>query len=115
MSYPEDLPYTFGGLSSVIGTFPLWLPVEVALDLCGRTAWGELPTGRYYLCVGGERLDQVAHASYAVQNGALEALLVSNPGIAILGVYLPKGLAVILPDLLASRSASTSREVALWG
>jgi phage tail protein X len=114
MSFPETFPL-LGVPGTGLGAFPLWFPVAVELDFRGRTAWGEEPVGRHYLCVGGERLDQVAHASYGVQNGALEALLISNPGIAILGVHLPKGLAVLLPDLLASRSASTSREVALWG
>ena len=79
-----------------------------------RTSWGDVPSGRYFVCVGGERLDQIAQSVYGVQVGAVEALLLVNPGIAALGVELPAELAVVLPEL-AKTTETTSREVSLWG
>lgn len=80
-----------------------------------RTSWGEVPTGRYYVTVGGERIDQVAQTVYGVQVGAVEALLVVNPGLADLPMELPASLAIVLPDLNVEEPTATSREVALWG
>lgn len=75
------------------------------------TAAGAPPVGRAYVTVGGERLDQVAQAAYGFQVGAVEALLVANPGIADLGFELPPCLAVLLPEL---EQPATSNEVALF-
>lgn len=71
-------------------------------DLFGgalRTAAGAVPVGRVFVTVGSERLDQVAQEAYGFQLGAVEALLIANPGLADLGLELPAGLAVLLPEL----------------
>lgn len=77
-----------------------------------RTASGNLPKGRFYLTVGGERLDQVAWSVYRRQSGVVEALLVANPGLADVGFVLPKGLAIELPDL--NLTSDSAQEVSLW-
>ena len=77
-----------------------------------RTASGSVATGRFYVAVGGERLDQVAWTVYGRQLGVVEALLVANPGLAELGFVLPEGVAIELPELDVTQN--TAQEVSLW-
>lgn len=94
-----------------IGTFPFFFGSP--FTFVPRTASGGLPVGRAYICQGGERLDQVAWAAYGIQAGAVEALLVANPGLADMPYELPAYLAIELPDLLL-QNKNKSREVPLW-
>jgi phage tail protein X len=68
-------------------------------------------------------LDEVAQSVYGFQSGAVEALLAVNPGLATLACaredfVLPRGVAIILPQLLAASSttgaSSSTGEVNLW-
>jgi phage tail protein X len=77
-----------------------------------RTPAGNVPRGRFYVAVGGERLDQIACTAYGRQQGAVEALLAANPGLADLGFTLPQGVAVELPEL--DLAQGTVQEVSLW-
>ena len=77
-----------------------------------RTPAGNVSRGRAYVTVGGERLDQIAWSAYGRQEGAVEALLVANPGLADLGFTLPQGVAIELPELDVKQG--TAQEVLLW-
>ena len=48
---------------------------------------------------------------YGRTQGAVEAVLAANPGLAEYGAILPHGTAVILPDIAAAPVAET---VSLW-
>ena len=101
-------------MTGLLGTFGLYFPAPDLYDYgVSTTAAGELPVGRAYVTHGGERLDQVAHAAYGLQLGAVEALLLANPGVADYGLELPPLLAVLLPDLVAA--SSEDRAAALFG
>lgn len=90
--------------------FAFYFPGPFGGDVVA-TAAGDVPVGRVYVTVGGERLDQVAQAAYGFQLGAVEALLIANPGIADLGIELPASIAILLPELTQT---SASREVPLF-
>lgn len=100
-----------------IGTFGLGFGVSGVSPNARvpRTASGNLPVGRYYTTIGGERLDQVALRAYGIQSGAVEALLLVNPGLADKPYHLPSGLAIELPELKRASTTKQSREVNLWG
>lgn len=102
---------------SGLGGFGLFFgsPRATGLASLPRTSTGAVPIGRYYVTIGGERIDQVAHAAYGLQSGAVEALLIVNPRLADQPYNLPAGLAILCPELKAPQSASNSREVNLWG
>ena len=90
-------------------------PVAVPSVVSARTANGDVPTGSYYLTVGGERLDQIAYEVYGIQSGAVEALLIVNPRLADQPYLLPANLAILLPTLTAKAATAKTREVLLWG
>ena len=105
---------------SLLGTFAFYFGEQSEPETYPyRTASGGMPTGLVYECRGGERLDQIAWAAYGIQAGAVEAILVVNPGLADLAYELPAYLAIELPDLLVETSAGTTTttiqsEVDLW-
>lgn len=100
--------------------FPIVYPLEMGGGLRGRlyverTAAAEVPRGRVYVTVGGERLDQIVHAVYGLQSGAVEAVLTYNHGLGDQPYILPADVAIELPPLTATAVNASSREVALWG
>ena len=104
-----------------LGTFAFYFGRANAETYPYRTAAGDMPVGRVYECRGGERLDQVAYAAYGFQEGAVEALLVANPGLGEQSYLLPAYLAIELPDLLVEAvepgqdaPTGTQSEVDLW-
>ncbi|KGA31343.1 phage tail protein [Pectobacterium brasiliense] len=59
----------------------------------------------------GDTLDALCYRHYGRTQGAVEAVLAANPGLAEFGAILPHGTAVILPDIAAAPVAET---VSLW-
>lgn len=51
--------------------------------------------------------DEIALAEYGAALGTTEALLEANPGLAAVGVIIPAGTVIVLPDLPA-RPATTA-------
>lgn len=102
---------------SGLGGFGLFFGSPRASNIASlpRTSTGAPPFGRYYVTIGGERIDQVALAAYGIQSGAVEAILVVNPRLADQPYHLPAGLSIVLPDLKSPQSSPGSREVQLWG
>lgn len=99
---------------SLLGTFSFYFGETGSGEtFVPRTASGGMPVGRMYICHGGERIDQVAFAAYGIQAGAVEALLIKNPGLADLPITLPAYLAIELPELTIQKR-NRSREVPLW-
>lgn len=59
----------------------------------------------------GDVLDALCLAHYG-HNGALEAVLAANPGLAALGPIYPAGVEIFLPDNIPAPSAPRAT---LWG
>jgi phage tail protein X len=60
----------------------------------------------YTVAAGGERLDRIAKAIYGTENnGAVEALLDANPGLAALGGTIPEGTVIAVPGEVAAPDA----------
>ncbi|WP_419058491.1 tail protein X [Kluyvera georgiana] len=59
----------------------------------------------------GDTLDTLCQRHYRRTEGVVEAVLLANPGLAELGVVLPHGTAVSLPEVDA---APVSETVNLW-
>ena len=59
----------------------------------------------------GDVVDQLALAAYGRTDGTTEAVLDANPGLAALGPVLPRGVAVLLPDLVLPQTAA---QLQLW-
>ena len=59
----------------------------------------------------GDTLDAIRVRSYGRPDGAAETVLAANPGLAELGVVLPHGTAVELPDV---QTAPVAETVNLW-
>lgn len=98
--------------------FPFGGDTVAPPTITARTAAGEVPRGRFYITVGGERIDQVAYAVFAFQSGAVEALLTYNYGLGKYPPELPPNLAILLPELTSTptnKQDPNAREVALWG
>ena len=66
-----------------------------------------------YKTAQGDTLDYVCWKFYGQQSGAVEAVLLANPGLADLGPVLPANTAVLLPDL--PKPASEVQPIRLWG
>ncbi len=64
-----------------------------------------------YRTRAGDSLDWVCWQHYGEQSGALEVVLEANQGLADYGPVLPRGLAVVLPDIVVPESR---KEVSLW-
>jgi phage tail protein X len=52
-----------------------------------------------YRTTDGDMLDLIAWAAYGVQAGATEALIEANPHVIDIGLALPSGIEINLPDL----------------
>ena len=61
----------------------------------------------------GDTLDFVCWKFYRQQSGAVEAVLLANPGLADLGPVLPSNTLITLPDL--PKPASEVQPIRLWG
>ena len=61
----------------------------------------------------GDTLDYICWKFYGQQSGAVEAVLLANPGLADLGAVLPENTALTLPDL--PEPASEVQPIRLWG
>lgn len=62
--------------------------------------------------VAGDELDQLLELHYGAElvSTALSAVLAANLGLAALGIRVPAGTRIVLPDL----PSATSRRVSLW-
>jgi phage tail protein X len=60
----------------------------------------------------GDTLDYICWVHYGQQSGAVEAVLLANPGLADLGAVLPPNTLVVLPAL--ARPASEVQPIRLW-
>ncbi|WP_337049259.1 tail protein X [Serratia fonticola] len=58
-----------------------------------------------------ETLEMICYRHYGKTAGVTEAVMDANPGIADVGVFLPYGYAVEMPDQVAAPTADT---VKLW-
>ncbi len=57
-----------------------------------------------YVTKQNDMVDAIAAVTYGTEhNGATEAILDANPGLAEFGPVLPANLSIILPDLPRSR------------
>ncbi|MCW2479172.1 tail protein X [Candidatus Symbiopectobacterium sp. NZEC135] len=59
----------------------------------------------------GDTLDALCYRHYGRTQGAVEAVLSVNPGLADYGAILPHGTAVTLPDIA---TAPVRESVQLW-
>ncbi len=59
----------------------------------------------------GDTLDAICVRYYGHTEGVVETVLAANPGLAELGVVLPHGTAVELPDV---QTAPVAETVNLW-
>ncbi|QNM96383.1 tail protein X [Chitinimonas koreensis] len=59
----------------------------------------------------GDSLDAVCYRHYGRSAGVLEAVLEANPGLAALGLILPEGTAVELPEVAPP---ATQPLIQLW-
>lgn len=66
--------------------------------------------GIYVVREDGERLDRIARDLYGSEaNGAVEALLAATPGLAALGLQLPRGTVIHVPELPPAKPETTLR------
>lgn len=63
-----------------------------------------------YRTIGGEILDGITHKHYRGKQGAAEAVLAANAGLARIGPVLPAGIDIVLPDLPETKP----QEINLW-
>lgn len=61
----------------------------------------------------GDTLDFVCWKHYGQQSGAVEAVLLANPGLSDLGPVLPVNTEITLPEL--AKPASELQPIRLWG
>lgn len=66
-----------------------------------------------YRTAHGDTLDYICWKFYGQQSGAVEAVLLANPGLADLGPVLPENTVVTLPEL--PKTASEVQPIRLWG
>lgn len=55
----------------------------------------------------GDTLDLICQRYYGRTEGVVEMVLAANPGLAALGVIVPHGTAIALPDVPASPTRET--------
>jgi len=59
----------------------------------------------------GETVDQIAARCYGGDTSMVPAILAANPGLAALGLRLPHGTMVTLPERVAATASPT---ISLW-
>ena len=65
-----------------------------------------------YLTKNGDVLDAICYAYYGFTVGAVEAVYGDNPALASMGMVLPAGVLIVLPDL--TQPATTTEALRLW-
>lgn len=60
----------------------------------------------------GDTIDQLCFRYYGRTQGVVEAVLAANPGLSALGVLLPHGTVVTLPEL--SHTTGNKTVINLW-
>ena len=65
-----------------------------------------------YKTAQGDTLDFICWKFYQQQSGAVEAVLLANPGLADLGTVIPENTEIVLPDL--PKPASEVQPIRLW-
>lgn len=63
------------------------------------------------IALQGDTLDALCYRHYGRTQGVVEDVLAANPGLAGLGVILPHGTAVTLPDIA---TAPVRESIQLW-
>lgn len=66
----------------------------------------------HYRTRDGDMLDYICWKHYGQQSGAVEAVLVANPGLADLGPVYPAGVEILLPDL--PKPVAEVQPIRLW-
>lgn len=66
-----------------------------------------------YTTKQGDTLDYVCWKFYAQQSGAVEAVMLANPGLADAGAVLPTNTVIVMPEL--AKPATTIQPIRLWG
>lgn len=66
-----------------------------------------------YTTSQGDTIDFICWKFYGQQSGAVELVLVANPGLADLGPVIPANTTITLPDL--PQPASEVQPIRLWG
>lgn len=64
----------------------------------------------YYICKDGDSLDAICWKYYGQQSGAVEQVLLANPGLATLGHRLSAGTRILMPDL----ETPSAQPLRLW-
>jgi phage tail protein X len=62
-----------------------------------------------YTTIEGDTVDLIAWNQWGVTNGATEAILDANPGLAARGTKLPQGLVITLPDYVVKKTPVTRK------
>lgn len=78
----------------------------------GTTAQAALAERAVYRASQGDTVDIICWRFYGQQSGAVEAVLVANPGLAALGPVLPVNTEIVLPDL--PNPAAEAQTIRLW-
>lgn len=65
-----------------------------------------------YKASQGDTLDYICWKFYGQQSGAVEAVLLANPGLADLGPVIPPNTEIVLPDL--AQPATEIQPIRLW-
>lgn len=60
----------------------------------------------------GDTLDYICWRHYGQQSGAVEAVLLANPGLADAGPVMPLDTVIVLPEL--AKPASELQPIRLW-
>ena len=66
-----------------------------------------------YKTAEGDTLDYICWQFYGQQSGAVERVLLANPGLADFGPVIPANTAITLPELPAP--ATEVQPIRLWG
>ncbi len=64
----------------------------------------------YYICKDGDMLDQICWKHYGQQSGAVEQVLLANPGLADLGYCYEAGTKILMPVI----TIPTTQPLRLW-
>lgn len=67
--------------------------------------------GRTVLSMAGDTVDEICWREYGRTAGTVEAVLNANPGLAAVGLLLPAGITIHLPEFAPATVAETTR---LW-
>lgn len=63
--------------------------------------------------IAGETVDLICRRHYGDESGYTEAVYDANRGLAALGAFLPAGVVILLPEIVAEAPAAAP--IRLWG